>query len=155
VRRQNSLARRCWVAESDEEAARCRFRWSEGSTRPRRSSQWMQGRWRGVRAELPTVRWSWQRAAARCRASPIVGCGGERVRKVHVTPALLEKARLGQEAHRSQRICGGGARCHYSPKWGKWEWGQLGSSPGIWCGGGASQCLQVAVSGIGWSRGVM
>jgi hypothetical protein len=69
------------VAESGEEAARRRFRWSEGSTQPHRSSQLTEGRRRG----------SWQRAVARCGASLVVDCRGEGVKKVHVTPRSLRK----------------------------------------------------------------
>jgi hypothetical protein len=55
----------------------------------------------GVEAELPTVRWSGQRAASCCGAALVAICGGG---EVHLTPTLFTVSRVGQEAHRRQQI---------------------------------------------------
>jgi hypothetical protein len=36
------------------------------------------------------------------RAAPVAGCEEEAVTEVHDTPALVEKARLGQDDHQSR-----------------------------------------------------
>jgi hypothetical protein len=75
----------------------------------------------GVRAKLSMIRWSWQRVAARCGATPVAGCGGEAVREVHLTPALFEEARVGQGAHRRRHVLKEWRRRQYSTSMGKSE----------------------------------
>jgi hypothetical protein len=57
----------------------------------------------GVRAEMPMVRWSGQRAASHCGVALITGCEGGAVREVHLTPTLFGEFRVGQEAHRRRQ----------------------------------------------------
>jgi hypothetical protein len=58
----------------------------------------------GVGAELLMVRWSGQRVAVRCGVAPVIGCSGEAVREVHLTPVLFREVRVGREAHRRRQI---------------------------------------------------